>query len=599
MTRERPAHYIKENAAARVPSRVVVIDVQAQETRVENGSEFRWQCGTAVFIHWTNRGIRHETVERFDSAARLWDMVDGFTRPKKRTVLYAHNIPFVIRVADGMGILPGLGYVLDNVRLGHRGSWQAWSKSGITLCVADTASIFPTTVQALSHVMGFEGRIPDESWGADWLAERSAWLASTLARVIVDYLEWLKTGAAGNWQMTGAGQSWSHWRHCHYTHKILVHDDVDALDAERRAMWTGRAEAYRWGKSDKQPAYEYDWQNAYPRVARDEMVPTQLMSRVGKLSIKDMIRVSATKAVLCDVHVVTDKPVLPTRVNGKIAWPIGEFDTTVWDVEAKEAVNAGATLNIQRAWIYRKDYALRDWAEWCIGVVGGKIEPDKPWLPIAAKHWSRALIGRFATRYQDWEPLATGVPSGLSLGTLIDVNEGTVSDTMTVGTTIYKLTGFRDGGDACPQITSYIMAVQRAKLWRVLSAISTAHVLYCDTDSVIVDLKGHAIIERMKGQGDYAGLRIKGRYIGYEIFGPRCIVMGDKPVIAGCPRGAIRVSQQVWIGTVWQSMDRAIRMGVTDHARATERKYTAKYSDSRRERIPGGKTIPYSVPISG
>src|SRR5208282_4960997 len=93
---------------------------------------------------------------------------------------------------------------------------------------------------------------------------------------IVAYVNWLRTGQCGNWKMTGASQSWSHFRHSHYTHKILVHDNAEALAAERSAMHSGRCEAYRWGKQTSGPYTEYDWQNSYPRIARDTDMPTKL-----------------------------------------------------------------------------------------------------------------------------------------------------------------------------------------------------------------------------------------------------------------------------------------------------------------------------------
>lgn len=86
-------------------------------------------------------------------------------------------------------------------------------------------------------------------------------------------LSYIGENDLGNWQPTGSGMAYATWRHKYLDHKVLVHDDADALTAERTAMHTGRAEAWRHGRVTGGPWTEIDMCNAYCRIGAECDLP--------------------------------------------------------------------------------------------------------------------------------------------------------------------------------------------------------------------------------------------------------------------------------------------------------------------------------------
>lgn len=596
MTRTVQPHYIRENKAARVPKRLIIIDSEAISERSKTGEVQQWRCGAAMFIHWTDKGTLFQELKTYTTPEDMWDDIAGFTRKKSRTVLYAHNLPYDMRITQALRWLPRKGFTLTAIRLASKGTWSKWTREKATLTLCDSASLFPVTLYTLGKMWGIPKlALPDDSDAEGWVI-RCVRDVEILARTIVSYFEWLRTGVAGNWQVTGAGQAWAHWRHAHYTHQVLVHCDESATAAERRAMWTGRAENWQWGVDLTAPVYEWDWQNAYPRLARDNDIPVKLTGIARRANMTDLKVMMRKWIVLADVTVTTDVPVVPAKHDGRIIWPVGTFTTTLWQPEIDLLLRSGATFTVDRLWLYRGAPALAQWGHWVLRELHTG-DPDRPpWAPALLKHWSRALIGRFATQYQDWELLGHDPVERVLTGRMHDTRTGENSEFMQIGHEIHVMTGLTESDDSCPQVTSYVMSLARVQLWDAVIAAGRENVLYMDTDSIVVNAVGNRNMENATRAGRFEGLRVKGRHRGYEIYGPRAAIIGGETKLSGVPRNSTRTSASQWTGEVWTQLEHALTIGESDRVTIHERKYTVRWNEFRRARAVNGRTVPYDLP---
>jgi len=594
--RNVPAHYIRENKAAHVPRRLIILDSEAIDTPTDQGVVQTWRCAAAQFIHWTREGNVHRETRAYTSPETLFSDIGDHVRPRQRTILYCHNLPYDIRITGALKFLPDAGWSLEAIRVASQGSWSRWKRDSASLTLCDSTSLFPVTIYTLGKLRGIPKlRLPDDDNLEAWL-DRCVRDVEILADTMVEYFEWLRTGVAGNWQLTGAGQSWAHWRHAHYTHPVLVHPDNEALAAERRAMWAGRAEAWRWGLDYETPVYEWDFQNAYPRIARDHDLPVALVASAGPQSRRDLENLMQRYIVLADVEVTTDEPIVPTRHNNRILWPVGTFETTLWCPELRLLLESNIPIKVSRIWLYRRSPALQQWATWILGELHPEQLSRYRWQSILLKHWSRALIGRFATQYQNWELFGVDPESRVLVGRMHDTDTGEETEYMQVGNRVHVMNGLTEGDDSCPQITSYIMSVARSKLWQSMVSIGVSHVIYVDTDSLVVDTTGNARMRTFTESGRFPGLRLKGRHLGYEIFGPRAAIIGGEEKLSGIPRNSYRLDQERWKGEVWTQFERAIRTGEWDRVSIRPRNFSVRWNEHRRARVADGSTTPYRLP---
>lgn len=593
------AHWVKPNEASRVPRRAVVVDVQPIVDDSGDYRSHRWRCGTARFIHWTSKGNVKEVEVRYSDHSTLWRDISTFTRPRSRTVVYFLNLPYRIRLASGLLDLASEGWTPVRMRLSSRGSWSTWERQKVSLHLADIASILPVATDTLCrNALGRVGSLNAESDSTGW-SDYSALVCEAASRFVIQYLEWLRTGVAGNWQVTGAGQSWAHWRHAHYTHRMLHHGNDEIMAVERESMYAGRAESIKWGKDLSAPVYEWDWANAYPRIARDNDVPTELLGATSRCSIRELLVLADKRAVMAECEITTDQPTVPTRHDGRILWPVGTFRSVLWDPEIRAAVAAGATIRPLRVWVYRREPALRQWANWTLNEVWAAEHGGVWWRGRVCKHWSRTLIGRFATHYKEWVPFCEVPWPEFAIGTMVDRSTGEVRETSQIGTTLYVAGDDVYSENACPQVTAYVMSLGRVKLWRVMQQVGWDNLLYVNTDSLVTNATGAKIIRSHAHDADYDGLTLKQAGRGYEIYGHQTAIIGTRRVLSGCPSNAQRVADDTWKGEIWESLECAVKGGDLDNVRVTAKSYRPKYSDSRRVRNDDGSTRPISLRCSG
>jgi hypothetical protein len=490
--------------------------------------------------------------------------------------------------------LPALGWAMEAHNLAPRGTWIVWKRDRATLIMVDTSSVWPVTVATIGKWFGL-GRLPEP--GPDAPAER--WAAYCERDVLIirtavqAYLDWIESADLGNWQFTGAGMAFTTFRHKFMSHKLLVHADPDALAAEKRAMWTGRCEAYWHGTIGYQEVQEWDFETQYARIARDIEVPTQLVGPVSARFLQTRDVSAGHLAVLAEVTVTSDVPTVPTLHNGRIVWPVGTFRTTLWDVEIQAAVQDGATVTYHSGYLYRTTPALRDMAAWIIDGLKSPAEQCPEWRKAILKTWSRTWIGRFAMQYKTWDTWGAMPQLGAERRTVVDDIEDTTYDVMHVGHDLWREAGEVEWSQYMPAITGYIMAVARVRLWRVVQRMPPGSVMYVDTDSMIITDRFQDDIAAVTQIGIGDGLRLKSTYRGFSIMGPRQVVTGTRVRMAGVPILARQVGRHDFAGSVWESLDVAMRTGRVAAVRTSDRAWHVTGVDHRR----GGRGVGWTYPI--
>src|SRR5258707_15242306 len=109
------------------------------------------------------------------------------------------------------------------------------------------------------------------------------------------------------------------WRHRFLRHKVLVHAEETALEAERAAMHTGRAEAWRHGVLNRGIWTEVDMRDAYIRIAAECSMPVKLKYNTGRLSNEQYATLRRDYRVLGKCMVANTVPVV-LELNGHAAF---------------------------------------------------------------------------------------------------------------------------------------------------------------------------------------------------------------------------------------------------------------------------------------
>lgn len=600
MPARRPTrpHYIQPNETSRLPRRFVFLDTEAHREHATGIERQTFRVGVTAW-HDTDRRTGDPTPAEWAAwtdPADLWRWVSARTRDRGRVVVVAHNLAYDLRLAGAFVHLPALGYACERVRLDRNASYAVWRRGRSTLVMVDLYSWLPARLDVVARWLQLpkpplpSARAGDAEWLQRCIADvdvvRAAW-----GRII----GWLREQDLGTWQPTGAGQAWAAWRHRYMTHRVLAGLDETTRAAERESAWTGRCEAWRHGHQARGPYTEWDYHLAYARVCATTGVPVRPVGAARPASLDRVLRSSRSLAWLCRVHVDTDVPILPTRVDDHVAWPVGRFSTTIWEHELALALEEGASVEIEWARPYMRKPALQQFAGWAIPIVEAGERDGDPLIAAVVKHWTRALVGRFGLRYKTWERWATAHEPGCVLLPGQNLSDGSRYRLLWVGRDVMRETDLLDADDCVPAILAYIMGECRVRLWRAMRTAGLDQVVYIDTDSLIVSSAGHARLRRAVEDGQHPGLRQKASFASVEIMGPRQLIAGGEVRVSGLPKNARQVSPGVYEGRVWRTLGASLQMREPDAVTITDRTVTLRSTDRRRLRRARGRTEPIRV----
>lgn len=587
---------MRANETTRLPRRHIFLDTEALRRRTRTFEDQQWRCGHAIFYQARKGAKGREYEHAYSDAVQLWTDIDNFTTEKARTILWTHNVGYDLRVSDGLRHLARRGWELESHNLGTRSTWLVWRNSGRSLVVADSTAVFGTTLAQMGKWFGMEKpTLPDDMASTEAWAERCRVDTHILKRAVLSYLEWLETADMGNWQMTGAGQSYAAFRHRFLTDRMEVHDHAGALAAERRALWCGRTEALWHGVSKHGVLYEYDFHCSYARLAASHPVPIRFVGEMpkgydwqGRMARPDV-------AFLAQVTVECETPLVPTERDGRIIWPVGRFRTTLWDPEINALIRAGATIHVETGWLYRAAPALAGWAAWILDSLAADDQTVPAWQKHVLKAWSRALIGRFAMTYTDWEPFGALRRPDAVRWTSVDAKTGETADMIQVGNKVWREEGKRDWTHSMPMITGYIQSLARVQLWDIVTQLGPGVVRYLDTDSVMVDARDIGTAQQRVLDSWAPALRLKHVWDGYAIHGPRQVVTGQSVRFSGLPYNARETAPLQYDGAVWESLAVALSKRRPDLVRVTDRRWRMRGVDRRRMEGEHGWTVPYRI----
>lgn len=594
----RATHWVPRNHQCRIPKRWIVFDTESKSNYEGETEVQSWRMGAGIrWRHGLKRSNLMEAIT-FESARELWEWVSSYCKTGERTVAIAHNLGYDVRVASALEILPTLGFRLEWCNLDQNVSAMTWRSDHGTLVLADSWTWLPVALANIGADIGL-AKLSMPSKAAD----KASWErycmrdAEILYHVVNQLVTYVADNDLGNWQPTGAGMAYAIWRHKFMTHRVLVHDDMEAIEAERAAMHTGRAEAWRHGRLEPSIWTEVDMKNAYVRIASECDLPAKLKYRTGGITNAQYHKLCSNFRVLARVRTNTEVPCVPHRASNQTLWPVGTFDTWLWDTEVSLLFEAQQEVTITEAYIYTRAPILQEWAKWILSVIDKSNDDVPAVVKTWGKHCGRALIGRIALRSPTWEVYGENPGCQTGISHLTDTDTGKTHRMMHVGNRTLIETDRTEGKDSIPQVTGWIMAECRVRLWRAMQAAGLDHVAHVDTDSLVVDSSGLRALRAALGPLFGEAWQVKGSWRKIIVYGPRNYRCGELRKAAGVPRKADEILPNVFRGEKWTGTAADIEAGRHNKVTVVAGTWELKKADSRRRDSPGvcTRTMAYRV----
>lgn len=582
-------YWLRGNDSSRQPNSWVAFDCEARRARDRRGETQTFRLAVAEWHHRISNDLRWEppTRQEFTAPADLWRWVAARTAYHQRVIVVAHNIAYDLRVTRALEELAALGWTPEPPMISEGRVMFRFRRGRKRLVCVDSMNWWPWGLAHIGQAIGLSKvDLPDDDDSDEAWWKRCHRDVDILAAAWGALLDWAQGEDLGTWKPTGAGQAMTAFRHKHLSHQILCHQDPPARVAEREAAWCGRAEAWQHGKLTGGPFTEWDMTTAYCRIMEECDVPTQLVRHTSSRRLWERSVAVSGQAGIARVSVDTETPVVPHRGPEGVSWPVGRFDTTLWDHELALVDAHGGSWDFQEGWVYLCAPALRDFALWCRGILDAHPGTVDEAVRLAVKHFSRAIVGKFGSRHWDWVDWGPAPDSRLELSHGGDPDLAGSNLTLWCGGRWLVQGPTVDSERSVPQVWSWIQAETRVRLWRLMLAAGLEQVVYCDTDGVIVTPAGHEALVA----ADVDGVRPKSEYRQVEILGTRQLILDQRLKAAGIPKGAVPAGRNRWSADVWTQPATALLRGETDRVTIKRRTYRLVGGDHRRVRLAGGTT---------
>jgi hypothetical protein len=592
------AHWLHPQKTSRIPRRYVFFDTEAYRDISAKGESQRWRLGVTCCVKWREVSQTWSPIEtvRHGTPAGLAETITGFGRKDARTIAVAHNLAYDIRIAGLLAWLVDQGWVVSRPTFtAEHVSFEA-SKGGRKVVFVDSLSLVPISLAKVGGLLGVPkpplpgGDETDDVWYARCEAD-----VRITATAYMAVIERLRSEDLGGWARSGASIGWHTLLRRHLTDKVLVHGRPEVREAEGAAMYAGRCEVWRHGFQAPGPFYEWDFKTAYGRICAETALPATFSYEVRGIDVFRLPEFLGHTNHLCEATITTDVPILPFRDDGGVYWPVGRFQDWYWDVELLAAQEAGATVQVHRAYRYRSAPWMASWATWCLSLVDDDSTPEARVMGAVAKHWQRAVPGRSAMKYRAWEEQGDAYVPGVSYMPMLDLDNGSRGACLTLGGQRWEAWRQEWWGEALPQLLSYVMACARVRLWEAMQVAGLEEVLYVDTDCLIVAGIGHERLDRAVRAGCLGSLRYKRSHQLLELTAPQLVEGSTYRRLSGVPRGARRTAQSAYDGEVWEGLTTALAEGHPDEVRIRNVSFDIHGIDTRRLHLPGGATAPFTV----
>jgi hypothetical protein len=601
MHRADSAHWLKPAGRCTTPAAVIVLDSETRTTDPDGDEAevLRWWDARCTWRRDPRRGGETWRAAGSDPAEAA-AAVDAWASYGKSTWLYAHNVAFDLVVTGLAQQLAGLGWELSSrFGISGQGMWCVLHKGrrmsadhqrpgpggvpGIkarwdhTLTIADSASLFPAALADLDLYTGIVKPAVDFRTATDAEIEaRCRADVDITAALVLALMDWWDQAGTGGWQVTGAGLGWQTYRATLAPRQVVIDHDPAIIAWERQAVYGGRRDIFRWGPLPGGRHGEIDFEAAYPQVAASFPLPAKAACPVTDAHRAMAMAGKVPAGMLAEVTIVTSQARWPVRMCGRVFYPVGRFKTILAAPDIQAAADAGALEAVHDGWLYVLTGHLRPWARQVLAWAKGSADESCPVLKVAAKLWSRAVIGKFAQPGWSTRPWVGPPTDGWAVEPIIGLYNGIKGTLTALAGQWWWSQADQRGEHERPAVLAFVEAHVRCRLGVILAGPYGQAVMQCDTDGLMADLGQLAGLAAGAGSRWRKGRRVpftaddviaawneaawplvmrqKQLHRRVVLHGPQHLVLDGKPRAAGLPRGAWQGDAGEWFARLWPGL---------------------------------------------
>jgi len=492
------------------------------------------------------------------TVSSLADYVERSVHRISTLWIVAHNLSFDLGLTRLPEELSRRGWQPQAQSVNPGSAWLRMSRLSKRVTFIDSYTWLPRSLAEIGALVEYVK--PDLPANADdldtWRARCEADV-EILGRAMLQLMDWWDRGKLGHWSVTGPASGWNALRHRPDCPRIRIEHDPDVLALERSAIYGGRREAYYIGRRSGGRYRDWDIHAAYPTVALEHALPRERAGSFPHLSLSRYRKLRSRYGIIAKVHLERAGGHVPVRINGEVWYPRGEVVTTLASPEIDRAIKCGCGVTIGPGQIYWMSSGYAGWASWVLDIVDGRTPLTPPVARMAAKHWSRAVIGKFGARAADVECVGDAPTMEWTCEEAHDLDSGESMLLVNLSGKQYAVHHLSEADNSFPAVLAFVESHVRVTVDKLIRTLPHCLVLQVDTDGFLVEELDEVDIAEWAHRTLGVELRCKMEADEVEILGPQHLRIGADRRLAGISRDAVSLGNDTydihyWPGLTWQ-----------------------------------------------
>ena len=565
----------------RIPSTWMFTDTETGVREVDGEQRHFFHIGW-IFLclpSWEEDG-KKVTTKYFDDAGKYLEYIEEKTLEHGDVVLCGHNIFFDLQAAGFFPYFAQAGWSLEYIYDKGLTFILRVSYPGASLTILSTTNWFDCSLRDLGDMISLrKGDVDFDNVTPAALKKYCYRDTEIVMTAMKFYLSFIRENGLGKFCYTRASQSLVAYRKRFMMSRVYVHDDQNIHDLEREAYKGGRTEAFFIGKLPVSDYVTLDVNGMYPYVMKKYKYPVKLVGYLEDEPAERYTELLGGFLMIAEVEVDTDEPVYAVRYKGKTIFPTGCFTTVLCTGALLYGIERNHIKRFIRASVYLEEDIFSRYVDFFQNLREGYKRDNKEVMQKFCKYMHNSLYGKWGEKKVVTESYEAAGENEYSRQEVYDmVRGGTWIETVLFGTQVFQ---HYEGETAhsVPAIAAHITEYARLTLWDYIRKIGRDNVLYCDTDSLIIDARYLEMARDLLDDSEQGMLKIQDRYSSLTIDGAKNYRTDAVRHIKGIPSDAKEVAPGVFEYIHFKSMCMCLRERTKEgvSVETVQRRLVSKY----------------------
>lgn len=562
---------IKRITSRTMPKHLVFFDTETYEIQSgENRKTLKFRLGAMIYIKIDNDcNILNRKVYKFTSEKEFIDKLVSLGYKYKNIHVFAHNVKFDIRVLYAVQRLEALGFSSEPPIINEMVFIWKLKEGRATINFLDTANFGIRSVYELGKDMGYA------KWDIDFntcsqkeLMDYCLRDVEILEKFVYNYLSFISSNSLGAFKQTLASQSLTALRMRFLDEDIYIHNHIGATKLERDAYSGGRTEAFRLGIQDTQDYYYVDVNSMYPYAMTEFDLPARLCGYSEKINKDDFRSIFNRFYCIVDADISTNSNAYalklandkehflylknpqslpyPKQSSRRLIFPTGNFRTILHHEELRLAIKEKSLVKIHRIAWYEKSRPFTSYVNWFYDAKKRySQEGNKTWRLIS-KLFLNSLYGKFGQLQPHREEYYLNLNYNYGRFTTYDETHDVMGQIYVWNGNVYYEYKHGETSFSNAALAGAITSSARMMLYHFIKDAGKENVYYVDTDSLIVNKAGYDNLASYMDEDKVGYLGLEGESSWLKIYGCKDYEFGDKTVMKGTPKSAIKIAHNKW-----------------------------------------------------